>query len=148
MHHGDEAITKIHKKLFSGIPINFTLFVISPKPQRIWSWNFGFTIRKKWAFIWNQKIYYFRLSPGGWECDRHNYSCTFLIKSLPVNQSKFQGYPRAKKYSLTKITPHLEQLWSRWWLIHNANPNYSINFKDIWPERLFFLPTIMIFIIS
>ena len=24
-----------------------------------------------WAFIWYQKIYYFRLSPGGWECDRH-----------------------------------------------------------------------------
>ena len=28
---GDEAIMKIHKKLFSGIPFNFTLFVISPK---------------------------------------------------------------------------------------------------------------------
>ena len=26
---GDEAIMKIHKKLFSGIPFNFTLFVIS-----------------------------------------------------------------------------------------------------------------------
>ena len=61
---GDEAIMKIHKKLFSGIPINFTLFVISPKLQRIWSWNFGFAIRKIWAFIWYQKIYYFRLSPG------------------------------------------------------------------------------------
>ena len=68
---GDEAIMKIHKKLFSGIPINFTLFVISPKLQRIWSWNFGFAIRKIWAFIWYQKIYYFPLSPGGWECDRH-----------------------------------------------------------------------------
>ena len=32
---GDEAILKILKKLFSGIPINFTLFVISPKLQRI-----------------------------------------------------------------------------------------------------------------
>ena len=30
-----------------------------------------FAIRKIWAFIWYQKIYYFRLSPGGWECDRH-----------------------------------------------------------------------------
>ena len=27
---GDEAIMKIHKKLFSGIPSNFTFFVISP----------------------------------------------------------------------------------------------------------------------
>ena len=62
---------KIHKKLFSGIPINFTIFGISPKLQRIWSWNFGFAIRKIWAFIWYQKIYYFRLSPGEWECDRH-----------------------------------------------------------------------------
>ena len=43
---GIEAIMKIHKKLFSGIPFNFTLFVISPKLQRIWSWNFGFAIRK------------------------------------------------------------------------------------------------------
>ena len=68
---GDEAVMKIHKKLFSGIPINFMLFVISPKLQRIWSWNFGFAIRKIWAFIWYQKIYYFRLSPGGWEYDRH-----------------------------------------------------------------------------
>ena len=46
-------------------------FVISPKLQRIWSWNFGFAISQIWAFIWYQKIYYFRLSPGGWECDRH-----------------------------------------------------------------------------
>ena len=61
---GDEAIMKIHKKLFSGIPINCTFFVISPKLQRIWSWNFGFTTRKIWAFIWYQKMYYFRLSPG------------------------------------------------------------------------------------
>ena len=67
---GDEAIMKIHKKLFSGIPFNFTLFVVSPKLQIIWSWNFGFAIRKIWAFIWYQKIHYFRLSPGGWECDR------------------------------------------------------------------------------
>ena len=68
---GDEAIMKIHKKLFSGIPINCTFLVISSKPQRIWSWNFGFATRKIWAFIWYQKMYYFRLSPGGWECDRH-----------------------------------------------------------------------------
>ena len=68
---GDGTIMKIHKKLFSGIPFNFTLFVISPKLQRIWSWNFGFAVRKIWAFIWYQKINYFRLSPGGWECDRH-----------------------------------------------------------------------------
>ena len=53
---GDEAIMKIHKKLFSGIPINFTLFVISPKLQRIWSWNFGFATRKLGAFIWYQKM--------------------------------------------------------------------------------------------
>ena len=49
---GDEAIMKIHKTLFSGIPFNFTIFVISPKLQKIWSWNFGFAIRKMWAFIW------------------------------------------------------------------------------------------------
>ena len=48
---GDEAIMKIHKKIFSCIPINVTLFVISPNLQRIWSWNFGFAIRKIWAFI-------------------------------------------------------------------------------------------------
>ena len=61
---GDEAIIKIHK-LFSGIAFNFTLFVISPKLQRIWSWNFGIAIRKIWAFIWYQKIYLL------WECDWH-----------------------------------------------------------------------------
>ena len=62
---------KIHKKLFSGIPINFTFSVIPPKLQRIWNWNFGFAARKIWAFIWYQKMYYFRLSPKGWECDQH-----------------------------------------------------------------------------
>ena len=39
--------------------------------KEFWSQNFGFAIRKIWAFIWYQKIYHFRLSPGGWECDRH-----------------------------------------------------------------------------
>ena len=74
---GDEAIMKIHKQSFSGIPFNFTLFIVSPKLQRILSWNFGFAIRKIWAFIWYQTIYYFRLSPRGWECDRHKvlYVC-------------------------------------------------------------------------
>ena len=59
-------IMKVHKKLFSCTPFNFTLFVISPKLQRIWSWNFGFAIRNTWAFIGYQikKIYSFRLSPG------------------------------------------------------------------------------------
>ena len=55
---------RVHKKLFSGITINFTFFVISPKLQRIWSWNFGFATRKIWVFIWYQKMYYFWLSPG------------------------------------------------------------------------------------
>ena len=32
---GDEAVMKIRKKLFSGVPFNSTLFVISPKLQRI-----------------------------------------------------------------------------------------------------------------
>ena len=58
---------KIHKKLFSGIPINFTLFVISPKLQRIWSWNFGFAIRKIWAFIWYQKY-----TTSGWALGDEN----------------------------------------------------------------------------
>ena len=68
---GMRLLWKIHKKLFSGILFNFTLFVISPKLQRIWNWNFGFAIRKIWTFIWYQKMYYFRLSPGGWECNQH-----------------------------------------------------------------------------
>ena len=55
---------KTHKKLFSGTPINFTFFVISPKLQIIWSWNVGFATRKMWTFIWYQKMYYFRLSIG------------------------------------------------------------------------------------
>ena len=68
---GDEAMMKYIKKLFIGIPINFTFSAISPKLQGVWRRNFRFAIRKIWAFIWNKKIHYFRLSPGGWECDRH-----------------------------------------------------------------------------
>ena len=37
------------------------LFVISPKLQRIWSWNFGFAIRKIWALIWFKKY-----TTSGW----------------------------------------------------------------------------------
>ena len=50
-----ETVMKTHKKLFSDIPFKFAFCVVSPKLQRIWSWNFGFTIRKTWAFIWHQK---------------------------------------------------------------------------------------------
>ena len=60
-----------YENTFSGIPFNFTFFVISKKLQRIWSWNFGFANRKIWASFDIKKMYYFQLSPGGWECDRH-----------------------------------------------------------------------------
>ena len=61
---GDEAILKIHK-LFSVIPFNFILFVIPPKLQRIWSWNFGFAIRKIWAFILISKNMLLPVEPWG-----------------------------------------------------------------------------------
>ena len=62
---GMRPIMKIHKKLFSGIPINFTFVVRSPKLQRIWSWNFGFATRKIWAFIWYQKNVLLPVEPRG-----------------------------------------------------------------------------------
>ena len=68
---GDEAMMKIHKKLFIGISLNVTFSFISQKLQGVWRWNFRFAIRKIRAFIWNQKIHYFRLSPVELECDRH-----------------------------------------------------------------------------
>ena len=64
---GDEAMMKIHKKLFIGIPLNVTFSFISPKLQGVWRRNFRFAIRKIRAFIYDQKIHNFRLSPGGWE---------------------------------------------------------------------------------
>ena len=42
---------KTHKKLFSGIPFNFTLFVISPKLQRIEAEILDLQSEKIWAFI-------------------------------------------------------------------------------------------------
>ena len=65
---GDEAIMKIHKKLFSVIPINFIFSVISPKLQRVWSWNFGFATRKIWAFIWYIK----KCTTSGWALGDEN----------------------------------------------------------------------------
>ena len=61
---GMRLLWKYIRNYFLVYQLNFTLFVISPKLQRIWSWNFGFAIRKIWAFIWYWKIHYFRLSPG------------------------------------------------------------------------------------
>ena len=52
---GDEAIMKIHKKLFTGIPINFTFFCYISKTTKNLKLNFGFANRKLWAFIWYQK---------------------------------------------------------------------------------------------
>ena len=115
---GDEAIMKIHKKLFSGIPFNLTLFDISPKLQRIWSWNFGFAIRKIWAFIWYQKIYFFQLSPGDENVIgmtpiflKENPCCTWiarfpLVQATTVNDNhsrdlnpKIQFYQESKTFS-------------------------------------------------
>ena len=67
---------KIHKKLFSGTPFNFTYFVISPKLQRIWCWNFGFATRKIWAFIWYQKM-----TTSGWALGDEN---VIGIRSLKI----------------------------------------------------------------
>ena len=56
------------------------------KLQRIWSWNFGFANKKRWAFIWYQKIYYFRLRTGGWECDRHkSFNMGKTHSCLPIH---------------------------------------------------------------
>ena len=68
----------------SPIPFNFTLFVISLKLQRIWSWKFGFGIRKICAFIWYQKIHYFQLSPGGWDYNDIIHSHCFLEDNVPL----------------------------------------------------------------
>ena len=68
---GMRLLWKYIRNYFLVYQLISPFFGISPKLQRIWSWNFGFAIRKIWAFVWYQKIYYFRLSPGGWECDRH-----------------------------------------------------------------------------
>ena len=68
---GDEAVMKIHK-LFSGIPItsHFLLYLQNYKEfeaeildLQIEKYGLSFDILKK--------MYYFRLSPGGWKCDLH-----------------------------------------------------------------------------
>ena len=77
------------------MPINFTFSAISPKLQGVWRRNFRFTIRKIWAFSWKQKIHYFRLSPGGWECDRHRKlvlhktEFSFLIGPFSDGENQF-----------------------------------------------------------
>ena len=43
---GDETIMKIHKKLFSGIPFNFTFFAISPKYKEFEVESFYLQIEK------------------------------------------------------------------------------------------------------
>ena len=50
MQPGDEAMMKIHKKLFIGIPLNVTFSSYLQKLQGVWRWNFRFAIRKIRAF--------------------------------------------------------------------------------------------------
>ena len=57
---------KIHKKLFSGIPIIFTLFVISPKLYKEFEAEILDLQSEKYGLSFDiKKIYYFQLSPGG-----------------------------------------------------------------------------------
>ena len=58
---GDEAIMKIYK-LFSGILFNFTLFVVSPKLQRIWNSGPGNNQRYKTQFVQGSLV----CLPGNW----------------------------------------------------------------------------------
>ena len=75
---GDKAIMKIHKKLFSGVPFNFTFFVISPKLQRIWSWKkFGLANRKNMNFHLISKNVLLPVEPWGCECDRQKVLYAF-----------------------------------------------------------------------
>ena len=67
---GMRLLWKYIRNYFLAYHLISNFFVISPKLQRIWSWNLGFAIRKIWIFIWYQKIYYFWWSPGGWECNQ------------------------------------------------------------------------------
>ena len=77
---GMRLLWKYIRNYFLVYHLIFTFFVISPKLQRIWSWNFGFANRKIWAFIWYQKIYYFWLSHGGWECDRRSFKLGITLE--------------------------------------------------------------------
>ena len=62
LHPGDEAVMKIHKKLFSGIPFNFTLFCYISKTTKnlklkLWICNkkkygLSFDIKKYTTFGW------------------------------------------------------------------------------------------------
>ena len=59
---------KIHKKLFSGIPINFTFLLYLQNYKEFEAEILDLHLEKYGLSY--QKMYYFRLSPGGWECDR------------------------------------------------------------------------------
>ena len=68
---------------------HFLLYLL--KLQRIWSWNFGFANRKIWAFIWYQKMYYFRWSLGGWECDGHRSAVEKKANLMAHNWQKWKS---------------------------------------------------------
>ena len=68
---GMELLWKYIRNCFLVYQLTLHFFVISPKLQWIWSWNFEFCNWKNMGFHLMSKMYYFRLSPGGWECDQH-----------------------------------------------------------------------------
>ena len=59
---GMRLLWKYIRNYFLVYQLTSHFSVISPKLQRVWSWNFGFATRKIQTFIWYQKMYYFRLS--------------------------------------------------------------------------------------
>ena len=106
----------------------FTFFVISPKLQRIWSWNFGFANRKIGTFIWYQKMYHFRLSPGGWECDRHKVlSHTLHTKKKKKRRLSPQECQSSTLKALMPITFSSPRAQPEvvYFLISNESPYFS-----------------------
>ena len=62
---GMRLLWKYIRNYFFGIPFNFTLFVISPKLQRILSWHFGFAIRQNMGFHLISKNILLPVEPWG-----------------------------------------------------------------------------------
>ena len=134
---------KIYKKLFSGIPFNFTLFVITPKLQRIWSWNFGFAIRKIWSFIWHQT----KNNTSGWAPGNENVISirafndllhqTLISNNGPLSFHSCTFYDNTMKSSGFRENPIfliIPCFWKK--LNHLSNSNFASSISIIISKKI------------
>ena len=111
---------KLHKKIKIGISEIGTFSAVTTKVKWIWSRNFGVTMRKIWAFIWQQKSI-----TSGWALGDENSMGTYHFKEL--NMLKTGCTIKKKNSVIVRIPNHHDWVL---WILHNFWKKWFLKIND------------------